>query len=102
MDHRYVRIEAARPTISADTNSSPPRTVLPVPKRRRTSVAVACDECRRRKIRVSLSILAPPRDHAFFLAQHVANGPLYSVGAESRPILHALKLGSFATTLSEL
>lgn len=52
MEQRYVRIEAAGP-ISPQASSVSSGATVPKPaKRRRTGVTVACDICRRKKIRV--------------------------------------------------
>jgi hypothetical protein len=47
MTHHYVRIEAASPQGSTSSGSTAPL----VPKRRRIGVTLACDACRRKKIR---------------------------------------------------
>ncbi|KAK0384054.1 hypothetical protein NLU13_8143 [Sarocladium strictum] len=51
MDKRYVRIQAAKPSSPPGESSASAGTKPWPPKRRRTGVTLACDVCRRKKIR---------------------------------------------------
>jgi hypothetical protein len=110
MEHRYVRIEAAKPSSPQGPSPLANGTARIPPRRRRTGITLACDACRRKKIRVrsqhhtamhctsqaSLCLARASSVHPRLF--HPTNTIDYSVRAASRPVLLAPELPFPVTT----